>query len=131
MSMYIKPYSRYHRQPVRHHRTMESEIHVPLDVIVENDAYVIELIVPGLAPDDVEIEIVEKTIEIQGEFISPEEDVKYLRKELPSGKFRRVIRLPKLLNMEKSEANLENGILSLRVPVAEEALPKSIKIKAK
>jgi HSP20 family protein len=110
---------------------MESEIHVPLDVIVENDAYVIELIVPGLAPDDVEIEIVEKTIEIQGEFNSPEEDVKYLRKELPSGKFRRVIRLPKLLNMEKSEANLENGILSLRVPVAEEALPKSIKIKAK
>ncbi len=129
--MYIKPYSRYHRQPVRHYRTMESEIHVPLDVIVENDAYVIELIVPGLEPDDVEIEIVEKTIEIQGEFISPEEDVKYLRKELPSGKFRRVIQLPKLLNMEKSEANLENGILSLRVPVAEEALPKSIKIKAK
>ncbi len=131
MSMYIKPYSRYHRNPVRHYQTMEREIHVPLDVIVENDAYIIELIIPGLAPDDVEIEIVEKTIEIQGEFLAPEDDVKYLRKELPSGKFRRVIRLPKLLNMEKSEANLENGILSLRVPVAEEALPKTIKIKAK
>jgi len=131
MSMYIKPYSRYHRRPVQHYRPMESEIHVPLDVIVENDAYVIELIVPGLAPDDVEIEIVEKTIEIQGEFSEPEEDVKYLRKERPSGKFRRVIQLPKLLNMEKSEANLENGILTLRVPVAEEAMPKTIKIKVK
>jgi len=110
---------------------MENEIHIPLDVIVETDAYIIELIVPGLAPDDVEIEIVEKTIEIQGEFLAPDEDVKYLRKELPSGKFRRVIQLPKLLNMEKSEANLENGILTLRVPVAEEAMPKTIKIKAK
>lgn len=131
MSMYIKPHSRYHRRHVHQHRPMESEIHVPLDVIVESDAYVIELIVPGLAPDDVEIEIVEKTIEIQGEFLAPDEDVKYLRKERPSGKFRRVIQLPKLLNMEKSEANLENGILTLRVPVAEEAMPKTIKIKVK
>ncbi len=131
MSMYIKPYSRYHHRPVRHHYSQESEIHVPLDVIVENDAYVLEIIIPGLAPEDVEIEIVERTVEIQGEFTDPDEDVKYLRKERPSGKFRRVIRLPKLLNMEKSEAKLENGILSLRVPVAEEAMPKTIKIKAK
>ncbi len=95
------------------------------------DSYVIDMIVPGLEPDDVDIEIVEKTIIISGEFKAAGEDVKFLRQERPSGKFRRVIRLPKLLNMEKSEANLEKGILSLRVPVAEEALPKTIKIKAK
>ncbi len=131
MSMYIKPYTHYHRRPVQHYRSQESEIHVPLDVMVDDDAYLVEVILPGLAPEDVEIEIVEKTIEIQGEFKAADEDAKYLRKERPSGKFRRVIQLPKLLNMEKSEANLENGILSLRVPVAEEALPKTIKIKAK
>jgi HSP20 family molecular chaperone IbpA len=33
--------------------------------------------------------------------------------------------------MDKSEANLEKGILRLRVPVAEEALPRTIKVKAK
>ena len=130
MSMYIKPYSRY-RHPVRNWGTVESEIHVPLDVIEENGSYVIELIVPGLEPDDLEIEIVEKSIDIQGEFNGADGDVKYLRKERPTGKFRRVIRLPKLLDMEKSEANLKNGILSLRVPVAEEALPHTIKIKVK
>jgi HSP20 family protein len=102
-----------------------------MDVIVDGDAYVIELIVPGLTAEDIDIEIVEKTIEIQGEFKAQEEDVKYLRNERPSGKFRRVIRLPKLLNMEKSEADLKNGILTLRVPVAEEALPKTVKIKVK
>ena len=131
MSMYIKPYSRYLRRPVRHYQRLESEIHVPMDVIVDGDAYVIELIVPGLTAEDIDIEIVEKTIEIQGEFKAQEEDVKYLRNERPSGKFRRVIRLPKLLNMEKSEADLKNGILTLRVPVAEEALPKTVKIKVK
>ena len=131
MSMYIKPYTRYHRSPVYRWNNVESDIHVPLDVIADDDAYVIELIVPGLEPEDVEIEIVEKTISIQGEFKAPDEDVSYLRKERPTGKFRRVIRLPKLLDMEKSEADLQKGILSLRVPVAEEALPKTIKIKAK
>lgn len=131
MSMYIKPYRRYHRTPVYRQNNMETDIHVPLDVIVEDDTYVVDLIVPGLEPDDVEIEIVEKTIIIQGEFKAADEDIKFLRKERPTGKFRRVIRLPKLLDMEKSEANLQKGILSLRVPVAEEALPKTIKVKAK
>ena len=136
MSMYIKPYSRYQSRPVHRHaghqwQSAESEIHVPLDVSIDDNSYVIDMIVPGLEPDDVEIEIVEKTIIIQGEFKAADEDIKFLRKELPSGKFRRVIRLPKLLDMEKSEANLEKGILSFRVPVAEEALPRTIKIKAK
>ena len=131
MSMYIKPYNRYQRRPVYHWDSAESDIHVPIDVIADDDSYVIEMIVPGLEPDDVDIEIVEKTIDIQGEFLTAADDVKYLRKERPTGKFRRVIRLPKLLDMEKSEANLKNGILSLRVPVSEEALPKTVKIKAK
>jgi len=132
MSMYIKPYHRYHHSRLDHNwGAVKSEIHVPLDVIVENDSYVIEMIVPGLEPDDLEIEIVEKTIDIQGEFKAADEEVKYLRKERPTGKFRRVIRLPKLLEMEKSEADLKNGILSLRVPVAQEALPRTIKIKTK
>lgn len=131
MSMYIKPYTRFNRRPVYRWQSTEHDIHVPLDVIAEDDGYLVEMIMPGLEPDDVEIEIVEKTIIVQGEFKSGEEDVNYLRKERPTGKFRRVIRLPKLLNMEKSEASIEKGILSLRVPVAEEALPKTIKIKAK
>lgn len=131
MSMYIKPYTRYRRNPAYRWNNVETDIHVPLDVIVEDDTYVIEMIVPGLEPDDVEIEIVEKTIIIQGEFKAADEDLNFLRKERPAGKFRRAIRLPKLLDMEKSEANLQKGILTLRVPVAEEALPKTIKIKAK
>lgn len=131
MSHYIKPYSRYHRKPVYRWNNVESDIHVPLDVIAEDDTYVIEMIVPGLEPEDVEIEIVEKSIIIQGEFKAADEDIKFLRKERPAGKFRRVIRLPKLLDMEKSEADLQKGILSLRVPVAEEALPRTIKVKAK
>lgn len=134
MTMYIKPY-RHARHPAeRHqhnHQVVRSEVHVPLNVRVEGDEYLIELIVPGLEPEELDIEIVENTIAIEGEFPAVEEEVKFLRQELPTGKFRRVIKLPNLLDMEAVEANLTQGILSLRVPVAEEARPRMIKVKAK
>ena len=78
MSMYIKPHTHHHRRPVYRWDSRESEIHVPLDVTVVDDSYVIDMIVPGLEPDDVDIEIVEKTIIISGEFIAADEDVKFL-----------------------------------------------------
>jgi len=130
MSMYVKPYTRFQRFPAYRLNSVESDIHVPLDVILDGDSYLIEMIVPGLDPEDLEIEIVENNVIVEGQFDEAEEDQKYLRKERPTGKFRRVVRLPKLLDTEKTEANLQKGILSLRVPVAEEALPKTIKVKA-
>jgi HSP20 family protein len=128
--MYVKPYTRFQRFPAYRLNSVESDIHVPLDVILDGDSYLIEMIVPGLDPEDLEIEIVENNVIVEGQFDEAEEDQKYLRKERPTGKFRRVVRLPKLLDTEKTEANLQKGILSLRVPVAEEALPKTIKVKA-
>jgi HSP20 family protein len=108
---------------------VEREVQVPLNVRVEDDMYLVEMIVPGLKPDDLDIEILKNRIEIQGEFSKPEEDVKYLREEIPVGKFRRVIKLPKMMEVDQSEANLEQGILTLRVPVAEEALPRTIEVR--
>jgi len=131
MAMYIKPYRRAH-QALRHHHAREqvrSEVHVPLDVKVEGEEYVLELIVPGLDPEALDIEIVENTISIAGEFPSQDEEVKFLRQERPTGSFRRVVKLPKLLDVEASEAHLDQGILSLRVPVAEEARPRTIEVK--
>jgi len=131
MSLYVTPYRVYRSRDAQNRSKVDSEVHVPMDVRREENSYLMELIVPGLDAEDLEIEIVEKTIIISGEFSRADEEGEYLRKERPTGKFRRVIRLPKLLNMDKSEANLEKGILRLRVPVAEEALPRTIKVKAK
>lgn len=134
MAMYIKPYRHAHHPARRHQhdqQAVRSEVHVPLNVKVEGDEYLIELIIPGLEPEELDIEIVENTIAIEGEFPAAEEEVKFLRQELPTGKFRRVIKLPKLLDVEAVEANLTQGVLSLRVPVAEEARPRMIKVKAK
>ena len=133
MAMYIRPYRRTRnltRRSDRPQNRVENEVHVPLDVKVKDDVYTLELIVPGLSPEDVEIEIVENTVKVEGEFPGVDDEAQYLRQERPSGIFRRMVRLPKLLDVDASEAKLEDGILKLSVPVAEEARPRTIQVKA-
>lgn len=107
----------------------ERELMLAVDVCAEEEAYTIKALVPGLDADDINIEILNNTIALRGEFESTDiENVKYLNCELPSGKFRRVITLPTELDPAKSEANIKNGVLVLRVPKAEVDRPKTIKI---
>jgi len=85
--------------------------------------------VPGLKAEDLKIEIVEDALSIEGEFGQHEGE--YLMSELPAGTFRRTLRLPSELDAEKAAASIENGILTLRVPKAESARPKTIKVVTK
>ena len=137
---YISPYRRMRQLRNAFDRMFADElptnggtsVHIPLDVEVQDEAYVIRAYVPGLESDDVTIQVLDDTISIQGELKpSVDEEVKYLMKEIPSGEFRRVIRFPMALDPKKADAVIENGILSLHVPMAETARPKTIEVKAK
>ncbi|OGO14201.1 MAG: hypothetical protein A2Z02_01870 [Chloroflexi bacterium RBG_16_48_7] len=55
----------------------------------------------------------------------------YVRRECHYGTFARTIALPQGLNVDKAEATMENGVLTLEIPKAEEEKPKTVKIKAK
>ncbi len=109
-----------------------SSVHIPLNVVVEDEAYVITALLPGLSSEDVDIQILDESISIQGEFEAHEaEEKSYVRREIPAGSFRRVIRFPLALDAEKAEAVMENGVLNIRVPKAESVRPKSIEVKVK
>ena len=110
----------------------ESEVVFPIDVKVEAEAFVISAMLPGIQPDDLSIQVVNETVTIQGEFKNTrEENAEYLLSEMPSGKFSRVLTLPSELDASKAEANFENGVLTLRVPKAEAARPRTIKVVTK
>ncbi len=113
-------------------RSHAASVHIPLNVVVEDDAYVITALLPGLNSEDVDIRVLDDSISIQGEF-KPygDEDVSYVRREIPTGSFRRVIRFPLALDADKAEAVIEHGVLNLRVPQAESVRPKTIEVKAK
>jgi len=138
MTVYIRtPYGRYprYRRLARYPENWEMEenqIYFPVDVKEVNDSYSIQAMLPGLKPDEVEIKIINETVSLKGEF-KPEipEDTTYILQERPSGKFCRTITLPDVLDASKAEAKMENGILMLSIPKAEEAKPKTIKITSK
>ncbi len=107
---------------------------VPLDVFASDEGYLVYAMVPGLKPEDLNVEINDNTVTIRGEIqpvAKPAEKSNLLLQEIRSGKFSRTISLSGELDQTKAEAHVENGILALTLPKAEAAKPKVIKVKAK
>jgi HSP20 family protein len=108
-----------------------SDVYIPIDVTEEKDWYEVTALVPGIKPEDIDIQINDKNVCIQGDFKTHAENANYLLDELPNGHFNRTMTMPLALDAAKAEANVENGVLKLRIPKAEEAKPKTIKIVSK
>jgi|YelNatPaOPRAMG01_1025707.scaffolds.fasta_scaffold16534_2 HSP20 family protein len=104
----------------------------PLVNITEDDnAYYIRAELPGVKPEDIEISVEADSVTIGGER-KPEDvgkEVSYHRKEREFGKFRRVITLKGGFNADAAEAVFKNGILTIKLPKAEEAKPRQIQVK--
>lgn len=141
MTIYLTPYrrmaglreamNRLIEETVAEAAPAEREMLLAVDIIARDDDYVLTAFVPGLEADDINIEVLNNTISVRGEFKTGEnEGAKYLTSELPTGRFARVVTLPTALDPSKAEANIKNGVLTLRVPKAEAHRPKTIKINA-
>jgi HSP20 family protein len=139
MTFYVTPYSRMTgmRHAMNHwfedamaDRTpTEREMLLAVDVKAGDEDYDITALVPGLDSDDLDIELLNNTVTIRGEFKDGDEDqTKYLVSELPNGRFSRVITLPTATDASKVEASIKNGVLFLHIPKAEADRPKAIKV---
>ena len=139
MTYYVTPYrrlaamrhamNRWFEDEMVDQTPSEREMLLAVDVKTAEEAYDITALVPGLSADDLDIEVLNNTVTIRGEFKTDgNEQDKYLVCELPNGRFSRVITLPTETDASKVEAAIKNGVLSLRIPKAEAARPKSIKV---
>lgn len=137
MAMYVTPLNRMRRRmwerPYQEEQWPEAEcdVFVPVNVKAGSDDFIITALLPGVKAEDLSIQVVNETVILQGD-IKPAADEKdnYLLRECPAGRFYRMIRLPEPLDSGKASADLTDGILTLRVPKAEEARPRTIKVKA-
>lgn len=102
-----------------------------LDVTETQDAYHIDVEVPGLRPEDINVTVDQGVLTIQGERRSEEEkgDRSYHRIERRYGSFRRSISLPRDVDASRIQANYDNGVLRLEVPKTESSQPKRIEVK--
>jgi HSP20 family protein len=107
-------------------------IALPVNVREEKDGYVITAALPGVRPEDVQIEATGNTITISGE-TSDEREVdegEYVRRERRFGRFLRALELPVEINADRAEASFENGVLTLRVPKSEATKPKQVRVSS-
>jgi HSP20 family protein len=101
-----------------------------INVREEDDAYVLSALVPGLQAQELNIQVLEDVVRITAEYKAEENDG-YLVHELPNGSFTRTLRLPAPIDADHVEADVTNGVLTLRLPKAESARPKQIKIQSR
>lgn len=103
-----------------------------LDIAESENEYVVKASLPGINLNDLEITYINNTLTIKGEVREEQElqEARYHLRERSYGSFARSITLPAGVDSDKIEANYEAGVLTLRLPKAEEIKPKKIAIKA-
>lgn len=103
---------------------------IPLDLVTTSDALIVRAALPGVSPEDVEITVENGTLTIAGSTIEAKdvEEGSELLREIPRGSFSRSVSLPNGLEPDRADAKFEHGILSLRIPKAEQLKPRPIRI---
>ncbi len=124
MTLYIQP--NQFRLMTRRWAEQPQQNSLKVNIREEEDAYILSALVPGLQAEDLNIQVLENIVSIEGEFQA--EETGYLLKELPNGSFRRTLRMPVEIEADKVEAKIVDGVLTLNLPKAESARPKKIKI---
>ena len=105
-----------------------------LDVYETENAYVVELDLPGVHPENVDLSFEQGTLTIRGQRAptvkTPEKgELRVFSAERVSGSFIRSVRLPEYVDSEKIEASYTNGVLVVTIPKAAAARPRKITIR--
>ncbi len=103
-----------------------------MDIFDAADAIVLKAELPGLSPDDIDIEIDESVLTLKGErrFEETVEEGRYYRVERAYGSFQRSVTLPQGVKADEITATFEHGVLTVRVPKADEVKPRKIAVAA-
>jgi HSP20 family protein len=126
MTFYLHPYP--YRQLARR-AAQQPERSLGINIREEEDAYILSALVPGLKAEDLNIQVLDDVLRIEGEYKAEESN--YLVRELPTGTFTRTLRLPSSIDAETVDAKIADGVLTLTLPKAESARPKRINITTK
>lgn len=103
-----------------------------VDIFDTEDAIVLRAELPGLATADIDIEIDDNVLTLRGErrFTEPIEEGRFHRLERAYGHFQRSVTLPPAVKADEISADMEDGVLTVRVPKADEVRPRKIAIAA-
>lgn len=125
--------NRLFEDTVNHGRTSQADLATwapAADIYETENELIAKLDLPGVQEKAVDIHVENNTLTIRGErqFENEVNEDNYLRVERAYGTFTRSFSLPNIVKVDNIRANLQNGVLTIRMPKREEAKPKQIKI---
>jgi HSP20 family protein len=113
-------------------RLAEGSFVPPVDIYEGEHNLVLKLEVPGIDEEDLNIQVENNTLTVQGKriFEKEEKEENFHRIERRYGSFLRTFRLPSAVDSEKIEADYDKGVLKITLGKKAEAKPKQIKVGA-
>jgi HSP20 family protein len=102
---------------------------MPMDLYRSGDEFVAKIDLPGVDPSSVDVDIEDRTLTIRAERRDDVGDnVRWLSHERPTGTFARQLTLGYGVDLERIQANYSDGVLTLTIPVVEEARTRKIAV---
>jgi len=106
-------------------------VYPAMNVFTDKSGTVLRMEVPGVAPENIQIESHGRTVTISGKReVKAPENGSFHRRERGVGEFSRSVQLPADVDVSRAEASCKHGILTIRIPKKEEAKPRQIAVQA-
>lgn len=129
MLMRTDPFREFDRLTQQIFGTQARPAGMPMEAYRSGDDFVIHFDLPGVAPESIDLDVERNVLTVHAERRSPApEGAELIAAERPAGKFSRQLFLGDTLDSERIDASYDAGVLTLRIPVAEQAKPRKIEI---
>ena len=99
-----------------------------MDAWRDGDEFVVEFDLPGISPDSVDLDVERNVLTVKAERTALNGETELIAAERPRGVFSRQLILGDTLDTEHVGASYSSGVLTVRIPVAEQAKPRKIMI---
>lgn len=131
MSMFFDPFRELDRVAGQLLDSRQGPRLMPMDLYRDGDHFVLNADLPGIDPGSVDIDVDGQVLTIRAERTPRSQDgVKWIARERAAGTYLRQLHLGTGLDLEKISASYENGVLSVVIPVSEQAKPRKIQVQA-
>jgi HSP20 family protein len=101
---------------------------MPMDAWRDGDTFHVEFDLPGVDPDSIDLDVERNVVTVKAERPARADDAELIAAERPRGVFSRQLILGDNLDTERIAASYDAGVLTLQIPVAEQAKPRKISI---
>lgn len=102
---------------------------MPMDAFRQDDDFVMRFDLPGVHPENINLEVEDGTLTIEAERVAENvEGVTWISRERPHGRHSRIVKLGRSLDSESISASYDQGVLTVTIPVKAEAKPKKISV---